>query len=65
MDWFVGILGVVLTVVGCYLVIRYREALDWSEFIFMPPWLSVVLVVGCAVAFIGSLVVVVRRAAQA
>lgn len=65
LDWFVGILGVVFTVVGVLLVIRYKAALDWSEVVFLPGWLSIALVIGCAVTFVTFTIVVIRRASRA
>jgi energy-coupling factor transport system permease protein len=63
-DWVVGSLGVILTVVASYLVIRFRAALDWSEVVFMPPWLAVFLVVGCAATFVITTGVLMRRAGK-
>jgi energy-coupling factor transport system permease protein len=65
MDWFVGILGIGLTIVGAYLVIRYKTVLDWSETIFLPAWLSVTLVVVCAVTFVTFTILVIQRASKA
>lgn len=64
-DWIVGILGVVVSAVGVFLVQRYKVALDWSETIFLPTWLSVFLVVGCAVTFVTFTIVLIRRASKA
>ncbi len=64
LDWIVGILGVVLTILGSTLVIRYRKALDWSEIVFMPPWLAILIVAGCAITFVISTGVLMRRAGK-
>jgi energy-coupling factor transport system permease protein len=63
-DWAVGVLGVIVTVLASVLVIRYRRALDWSEVVFMPAWLAVALVAGCALTFVVSTLVLMRRAGK-
>jgi energy-coupling factor transport system permease protein len=63
-DWAVGVLGVMSTVVASGLVIYYRTALDWSKLVLMPPSLAVFLVVACAVTFVVSTFVLLRRAGK-
>ena len=61
-DYVSGIVGVVATIAGTWLLIYYREQLDWSEIAFMPGWLSVAMVVGAAVTFVGTMVYFWRKA---
>ena len=61
-DYVCGIMGMVITVVGTWLLISYRKQLDWSEIAFVPGWLSVTMVVGAAVTFIGTMVYFRRQA---
>lgn len=63
-DWITGILGIVFTVVGTFLVVKYRKNLDWSEVVFLPPWFSVLLVLSCAATFVISVGVLMRRAGR-
>jgi energy-coupling factor transport system permease protein len=65
LDWVVGILSIVFTVVSVYLVLRFKTALDWSEFVFLPVWLSVALVIICAVTFLTFTGVLLYRASKA
>ena len=61
-DYVSGIVGVTITIAGTWLLIYYRKQLDWSEIAFMPGWLSVTMVVGAAVTFIGTMVYFWRKA---
>ena len=61
-DYVSGIVGAVIAIAGTWLLISYREQLDWSEIAFMPGWLSVTMVVGAAVTFIGTMVYFWRKA---
>ncbi|MEJ2013841.1 MAG: energy-coupling factor transporter transmembrane component T [Anaerolineales bacterium] len=63
-DWAVGSLGIIVTLLASYFVIYYRKELDWSKVILMPPWLAVTLVIGCAVTFVVSTVILMRRAGK-
>lgn len=63
-DWVAGIIGVIVTVLVSVLVVYYRRALDWSKVALMPPWLAVTLVIACAVTFVVSTVVLMRRAGK-
>ena len=61
-DYVSGIVGVAITIAGTWLLISYSEQLDWSEIAFLPGWLSVTMVVGAAVTFIGTMVYFWRKA---
>ncbi len=61
-DYVSGIVGVAITIAGTWLLISYRKQLEWSEIAFMPGWLSVTMVVGAAVTFIGTMVYFWRKA---
>ena len=56
--------GLGLAGVGTYLVLRHSARLDWSEVPFMPPWLSVGLVLFAAITFVTFTLLVWRRASQ-
>jgi energy-coupling factor transport system permease protein len=63
-DVVLGLAGVLFVAVSTYLVVANRRSLDWSEVPFMPPWLSVGLVLAAALTFIAFSVTVWWRAAQ-
>lgn len=51
-DYIFGLVGIVLTIIGTYLVLRYQQQLDWSETPFWPSWVSIGLVLVAAATFI-------------
>lgn len=55
-DYVLSVIGVVATGIGMYVAIAYREQLDWSEIGFIPPWLSIALVLLAMCTFLGILV---------
>jgi|SRR5579859_343893 len=63
-DYVFALLGVVLAGAGTYLVVRYRDLLDWSKVEFLPPWLSVTIVVVAALTFVTFTIALWRQAQQ-
>jgi len=63
-DYLFALLGLGLAGVGTYLVLRHSARLDWSEVPFMPPWLSVAIVLFAAITFVTFTLLVWRRASQ-
>ncbi len=63
-DYLLSLLGVVVTVLGVYIAVSNREALDWSEIAFIPGWLSVTIVLMAAGIFVGIMVFLWRRSVR-
>ena len=63
-DYVFSLLGVGLAAAGIYLVLRYQAELDWSKTEFIPPWLSVALVLAAALTFVVFTVARWQRAQQ-
>lgn len=63
-DYVFGVLGLLVSAVSTYLVVRYQAQLDWSETPFMPVWLSVGLVGVAAATFVVFTVALWWRASQ-
>lgn len=55
-DYVLSVVGLLLAVAGMYVAIAYRKELDWSEIAFIPPWLSIALVLLATLTFLGILV---------
>jgi energy-coupling factor transport system permease protein len=51
-DYVFGALGIVVTIIGTYLVVANQQQLDWSETPFWPAWVSITLVLVAASTFI-------------
>jgi energy-coupling factor transport system permease protein len=62
MDYVLSVAAVVLAAVGTSLVVYYRDPLDWSKIEFLPPWLSVTIVLAAALTFIVFTVALWRQA---
>ena len=51
-DYIASAIGLLVTGVGIYAAIVYRQQLDWSEQALLPVWVSVTLVLGSALIFL-------------
>ena len=51
-DYILALLGLLATAASVYTIIVYRDRLDWSEVAFIPPAVSVTLVITAAIAFL-------------